>query len=1202
MPVSIVLYHNSHESFFRNPFGALPCGQKVKLRLLVQSGTTITCLLRLWEKDREVLLPMKKREEKNKWDGEVFEVEYTVPNEPGLIWYYFMISTDSQLIYYGDYSQLGGEGKVFYSEPPGYQITVYQPMTLPSWYKKGIIYQIYVDRFFNGNEDGKINNPHPKALIHSNWYDTPFYIKNSQGEVVRWNFFGGNLQGVLKKLPYLKELGVSIIYFNPIFESPSNHKYDTGDYLSIDPMYGDMETFERLVQEGKKLGISIILDGVFSHTGDDSIYFNRYGNYPSLGASQSPDSPYYSWYKWQENGQVSYWWGVKNLPEVNEMDPSYLDFVIHSPQGVLKTWMKKGIKGWRLDVADELPDEFIQEFYRVMKELDEEAVLIGEVWEDASRKKSYGKLRQYLWGNELNGTMNYPLREILLNFFLGKADAWQVHRGIMSLYENYPRENFFGAMNLIGSHDRARILTILGEAPPRENLNPQEQENFRLGKEEKELAVKRLKMLTLIQMTFPGVPSIYYGDEAGLEGYEDPYNRGTYPWGREDQTILAWMKRVLYYRREYQVLTEGDFFSWPIDRHVYGVKRSNGQEEILLLVNNSTREYEMQIPFVSKKGEIRLEDGRKLVDSTELKDEINLIIDIFEGRILYKGIEKKSNSSTISIFLEPLSTKALYCSKISLESYFPSQLITRTCGILMAISSLPSKWGVGDLGQEGYSFVDFLAEGGQRVWQVLPLNPLGLGDSPYQSESAFAGDPLYIDLDFFVARGLLRSEKIMEVMEDFAIKRGEASEEVSKEKLQKTSEYEKIRDRKLKLLREAYENFLLAKEDYFCEGLTSDEHSYDGYSNEGFSNANYSMEGDLAYLGKASYERFLAENEYWLQDYALYLILKERFGQLPWQKWDDEYRFREPHALEKLRNYAKEEIDFIFFTQYTFHYQWQSLKSYANQKNISLMGDMPIFVAADSCDTWANPDIFVLNEDLKPRYVAGVPPDYFSSQGQNWGSPVYNWDRLAEDNYSWWKKRFRQALERYDAIRLDHFRGFQAYWAIPSEKNTGVGGRWFKGPGKAFFEAICEELGPLPIIAEDLGTITPEVEVLRKIFGFPGMKIFQFSPIEEIEEKNTIFYTGTHDNDTFLGYYLAQGYNRTKGEYMVKKAIEDIYHSKANWVILPLQDVLKLDSRGRMNTPGTIAGNWKWRVEKSALTREVCQELRELARQTRRLS
>nr|MDA8227880.1 glycoside hydrolase family 13 protein [Desulfitobacterium hafniense] len=509
-------YHNSHDLFFRNPFGAVTCGQKIVFRLGTCSDISIEgCYLRLWEGDKEKILPMNKKiitdnelasfseaerccpEIKVSFEKVSFEVEYRTADEPGLVWYYFIIPVDSKTYYFGNNpARAGGVGKLWEQEPPAYQVTVHLPMKVPQWYKKGVMYQIFVDRFYNGNENGSILRPRKKSLIHSDWYDTPFYIKDGQGRVIRWNFFGGNLKGVLKKLPYLKELGVSIIYFNPIFDSSSNHKYDTADYLHIDPMYGDESDFELLVKESAKQGISIILDGVFSHTGSDSIYFNKYGNYPGLGGYQSPDSPYFKWYKFKENpDKYKCWWGVEDLPEVDEMEPSYRQFIYGAENSVIKKWMQLGVKGWRLDVADELPDEFIKELRQAMKQTEPDSVLIGEVWEDASNKISYGKSREYLWGEELDSTMNYPFREIFLQFILGDLDAQIVDKKVMSLYENYPRESFYAAMNLIGSHDRARILTLLGEAPPEEEMSIAERESFSLSAAARNLAVQRLKLL-----------------------------------------------------------------------------------------------------------------------------------------------------------------------------------------------------------------------------------------------------------------------------------------------------------------------------------------------------------------------------------------------------------------------------------------------------------------------------------------------------------------------------------------------------------------------------------------------------------------------------------------------------------------------------------------------------------------------------------
>ncbi len=1166
----VLAYHNSHEEFFRSPFGAVPCGSLLRLRLLIQKACSVDeCLLRLWIQGKEHRLSMSRAE----WpalnrvgieprfypqgmvesEGVVYEVDYSIPPEPGVIWYFFAFKVSEDTYFYGNnHQQLGGTGELSHQEPPGYQITVYRPMKLPSWYTRGIIYQIYVDRFFNGEEQGKILNPRPKSLLHGDWYDTPLYIKDERGAVLRWDFFGGNLLGIIKKLPYLKELGVTILYLNPIFDSSSNHKYDTGDYLTIDPMYGDEETFIRLILEAQRLGMAIILDGVFSHTGDDSIYFNRYGKYPGLGAYQSPDSPYYSWYQWKEEKEYSCWWGVKTLPEVQEMEPSYREFIIHSPQGVLQSWMKRGIKGWRLDVADELPDEFIQELRQAMKAIEPEGVLIGEVWEDPTHKFSYGKLRQYFWGAELDATTHYPFREIFLQYFLGEMDACQVHERIMNLYENYPRENFFGQMNLIGSHDRARILTLLGEAPPPERLSVIEQENYRLSPDDRYLAVQRLKLLTLIQISFPGVPCLYYGDEAGCEGYPDPYNRGTYPWEREDQEILRWVKRVLRYRQEYEVLRQGEFYSWSVGKDIYALKRKGEKEEIIILVNRNVRE--------------------SIEVTLKLEQDVQQVIDIFEGKVL---CQKEHGLGFFPLILAPLSAKALFCQNQAQNHYFKQEIMTRSCGILMHISSLPSPWGIGDLGGDAYDFVDFLAEGGQSLWQVLPLNPLGLGDSPYQSESALAGSVLLINIDLLIRAGLLTEKEAQREARREWAKYGEGAGGTGGAGSEGFAWVERYKE---KLLRKAYERFRKKLPDS-PSGLSSPEGG--------------NQPGAEDYFDLHGYERFIAENQEWLKDYALYKCLKIKFGGKAWNEWEKKYLVREPEALEALAIEYAEEINYIFFVQYTFAYQWQRLKDYAHDKGVQIIGDLPMFVAYDSCDTWAHRENFALDDQNSPLGTAGVPPDYFSPTGQNWGNPLYDWDTLRAADYAWWKLRFRQGLHRFDALRLDHFRGFEGYWEVPAQAETAEEGRWLKGPGKGFFESLVREFGPLPIIAEDLGTITPEVNTLRAICGFSGTRVIQFSPMEE--KGDFVYYSGTHDNDTLLGWYLSQGYDDRTAMKQVEKTIEELYQGDSAWVILPLQDVLKLDSQARMNIPGTIKGNWKWRVESESLTQDVCAWLRGLA-------
>ncbi|MDR3540272.1 MAG: glycoside hydrolase family 13 protein [Desulfosporosinus sp.] len=595
-------YHNSHDLFYREPFGAVTCGQRITFRLRTFSTILIdACILRLWEMDREKTISMHRTTENSQSSAldsvpktfeekSLFEIDY-VTNSPGLTWYYFVIQIGSQTYYYGNnLKRLGGEGKLWDQEPASYQITVHKQIEVPKWYKQGAMYQIYVDRFYNDHKDGFTLYPRKNALLHANWFDLPIYIKDDKGRVTDWDFFGGTLQGVIEKLPYLQELGITILYFNPIFDAPSNHKYDTADYRKIDPMYGNDDVFKRLIDAAKLSGISIILDGVFGHTGSDSIYFNKYGNYPGAAACQSADSPYFSWYQCKLNQGYQSWWGIDSLPEVNEMNASYRQFIYGSEDSVINKWLRMGIAGWRLDVADELPDEFIQELRHAMKNIRPDAVLIGEVWEDASNKVSYGVQREYFSGNELDATMNYPFRTSFLSFLLEQSDSNSLHQEIMSLYENYPRENFYAAMNLIGSHDTARVLTLLGDAPPEHNLTTTEQRAYRLTPLARKLAVQRLKLFSLVQMTFPGVPCIYYGDEVGAEGFADPYNRGTYPWGKEDREILNWYRRMLRLHAEFEVLQTGDFRSFYFEPDVYGFTRVGDKEEIIILINRHSEE------------------------------------------------------------------------------------------------------------------------------------------------------------------------------------------------------------------------------------------------------------------------------------------------------------------------------------------------------------------------------------------------------------------------------------------------------------------------------------------------------------------------------------------------------------------------------------------------------------------------------------
>ncbi|KXG75271.1 glycoside hydrolase family 13 protein [Thermotalea metallivorans] len=597
------ILHDSHQAFFRKPFGAVPCRQRISIRISLQGKKEeiLQIILRLWDhQEGERKIPMVLCHTAH--DQKSYETEISAPAAPGLLWYYFIITTREGIYFYGNnQNQTGGVGQIYLHEPPSYQITVYKEgATIPHWFASAVMYQIFPDRFYNGCENGEILNPKTNAYIYPDWNAPPAYIRDEKtGRIRQYDFFGGNLQGILKKLPYLKSLGIDVIYLNPVFESPSNHRYDTANYKKIDPMLGDNEFFRLLCAKAREQGISIILDGVFSHTGSDSIYFNKEGNYPELGAYQSKDSPYYPWYRFIQYPDVyECWWGIDTLPNVHEMEPSYQNFIIHQKDSVINYWMGMGVKGWRLDVADELPGAFIKALRKRIKENDPDALLIGEVWEDASRKTSYGELREYLLGEELDSVMNYPFRNILLDFMLGRKDSFETHGALMSLYENYPLHHFYAAMNLIGSHDVPRILTLLGEAPDEILLTKEEREHYKLSTEQKKKAVARLKMLSLLQMTFPGVPCIYYGDEAGVEGYNDPLNRRTYPWGQEDQELLEWYRKIISFRHRYDALTTGEWISLPLHQDVYGYLRriANHQDvlgqkkensSILVLINRN---------------------------------------------------------------------------------------------------------------------------------------------------------------------------------------------------------------------------------------------------------------------------------------------------------------------------------------------------------------------------------------------------------------------------------------------------------------------------------------------------------------------------------------------------------------------------------------------------------------------------------------
>jgi 4-alpha-glucanotransferase len=484
----------------------------------------------------------------------------------------------------------------------------------------------------------------------------------------------------------------------------------------------------------------------------------------------------------------------------------------------------------------------------------------------------------------------------------------------------------------------------------------------------------------------------------------------------------------------------------------------------------------------------------------------------------------------------------------------------RASGILMHISSLPSKYGIGTFGEAAYRFVDFLEKAGQKYWQLLPVGPISYGDSPYSSFSTFAGNPYFIDLDVLCEEGFLKHDEIEDM------EWGDDPEKV---------DYGKIFESRYDVLRIAYNR----------EKETLD------------------------------LTDFVEENKDWIEDYALYMALKFSFGLVSWQEWDEDIKKRTPEAMNLFRVKLKDDIDFFIYTQYKFFQQWKKLKAYANKKGIKFIGDIPIYVAADSSDTWSHPDLFLFDEKtLEPIDVAGCPPDAFSATGQLWGNPIYRWERHKETGYDWWTRRIQAALKLYDVVRIDHFRGFAGYYAIPYGEDTAINGEWREGPGIDIFTHLKKKLGKMDIIAEDLGYLTDDVRKLLKKSGYPGMKILQFA-FDSREESdylphnynnNCVVYTGTHDNDTMTGWFnsapkadvkFAIKYlHLTKTEGYTWGCIRAAYMSVADLAIIPIQDFLDIGSEGRMNTPSTLGCNWMFRITEDALTDKLANKIADLVK------
>lgn len=507
-------------------------------------------------------------------------------HDTGLYFYYFKIG--------GQYLACGNlhKGTMVFSNPVNWQLTVYdEAFHTPQWFKGGIMYQIFPDRFCKEGD-----YPISSDKILREWGGQPYFRPNKEGKILNNDFFGGNLNGVRKKLGYLQSLGVSTIYFNPIFEAYSNHRYDTADYHKIDPLLGTEEDFDALISEAEAYGIHIILDGVFNHTGSDSRYFNKNGRYSDVGAYQSPQSPYYDWYSFRGNPDLyDSWWGIDTLPAINERSASYQEFIF-GENGVLKKWLRHGIGGYRLDVADELPDFFLEELRKTVKEENPEALILGEVWEDASNKIAYGERRKYFQGRELDSVMNYPLKDAIIQY-VQTGNLNVLRETIALLIDHYPKCVLDSLMNILGTHDTYRILTVLGG---KQCGNKEEMAITRLSDSEREEAKEKLKMAAVLQFTLPGVPCIYYGDEAGMEGYSDPFCRQCFNWNTADNDLTAFFKRLGEIRRKELTL----IFTDGIYREVYAnasfllYERKSSAGSVYVFTNCSSNKYTIQFQGV----------------------------------------------------------------------------------------------------------------------------------------------------------------------------------------------------------------------------------------------------------------------------------------------------------------------------------------------------------------------------------------------------------------------------------------------------------------------------------------------------------------------------------------------------------------------------------------------------------------------------
>lgn len=564
---------NSRKIECKSPYGAVKCGEKLSLHFPIASWVSVDKMY-VFIRLGDVSTPVEMRFEKSENGFSVYTADY-VFDAAGIYYYRFEMRNRDGVWYYGR----GENGESVCGENlPEWQLTVYKSTyKTPDFAKGNIIYHIFVDRF--NRADGVKTKR--KYRLHESFSESPEVV-SADGKYYADDFFGGNFNGIREKLDYLEELGVGIIYLSPIFKAYSNHRYDTGDYLKVDELLGTEDDFKRLLDAAHEKGMKIILDGVFNHSGADSLYFNKFGTYDSLGAYQSKSSPYYDWYYFKKfPDEYACWWGCDNVPDLNKSNKDY-HALVFGKNGVVEKWQKLGADGWRLDVVDELPIDFVNLLIKKIKSVNKDALVIGEVWEDASTKVSYGELRPYLLGDQLDGTMNYPFMNAIIAY-VRDGDEKFFKDTVQSILENYPKETVYCLMNSLGTHDTVRIINALSDVRAH-GWSKTHKLGYKLPDSEYEKAKKKLYLASVLQFTLPGIPSIFYGDEAGLQGFDDPINRRPYPWGSEDKEILAHYKKLGRIRRENRAVFSGGF-NMRDENGLVAYERAGGDDEILIAVN-----------------------------------------------------------------------------------------------------------------------------------------------------------------------------------------------------------------------------------------------------------------------------------------------------------------------------------------------------------------------------------------------------------------------------------------------------------------------------------------------------------------------------------------------------------------------------------------------------------------------------------------